>query len=151
MRRLVTIALVGASLILPATAFSSPAAAWGQRLGNHHIIVLAPRAAPRAIWNRHNRSWWRGRPEWRGYAGRREGFSFAPGYGYYRIEPRLRGRHWRRGEYLPEVYRHHFVSDWAWFGVRSPPRGYAWVWSGDQIVLVSLGSGLILDVVSDVY
>ena len=35
-------------------------------------------------WDRNHRDWWRGRSEFRGYNGRRNGYYYAPGYGYYR-------------------------------------------------------------------
>ena len=108
-------------------------------------------AEPRAHanhWDR-SRNWWRGRPEWRGYVGRRSGYAFAPGYGYYRIDPKHGG--WRRGQYVPAYLRARYVRDPAFFGVRPAPRGYAWIWCGEDILLISLSSGLILDVVHHVY
>jgi Ni/Co efflux regulator RcnB len=102
-------------------------------------------------WDRSDRTWWRSKPQWRDYKGERPGFWYAPGYGYYPVDRALVRHTWRRGEYLPEAYRHRVVTDWAWFGVRPPPRGYAWVWCGRQIALVSQGSGLILDVEEDVF
>jgi Ni/Co efflux regulator RcnB len=102
-------------------------------------------------WSRGDRSWWRGRAEWRDYRGERPGFWYAPGYGYYPVDRPLWGHVWRRGEYVPQAYRHRAVTDWAWFGVRAPPRGYAWVWAGKQIALVSQSSGLVLDVEEDIF
>ena len=71
---------------------------------------------------------WRGRPEWRGFAGARPGQWYAPGYGYRPIERRWAGHAWRRGEYLPVAYRGYAVNDWGYYGLRAPPPGYRWVY-----------------------
>jgi Ni/Co efflux regulator RcnB len=100
----------------------------------------------------HRRDWWRGRPEWRGYTGPRPGYAFAPGYGYYRMDARIYATGgWRRGQYVPASLRTHYVRDPGFFGVRPAPRGYVWIWCGEDILLVSADTGLILDVVHDVY
>jgi Ni/Co efflux regulator RcnB len=100
----------------------------------------------------HRRDWWRGRPEWRDYAGPRRGWAYAPGYGYYRMDPKYyENGGWRRGQYVPAELRAHYVRDPAFFRVRQAPRGYAWIWCGPDILLVSMDTGLILDVVHDVY
>ena len=42
-------------------------------------------------WDRSDRNWWRGRVDFRDYRGSRNGYWYAPGYGYYRVEPRYYG------------------------------------------------------------
>ena len=137
------------ALLLLIAGLAAPGAALAREERAHP--VLRPGAPTPQHWNRGDHGWWRGRPEWRDYNGERPGFWYAPGYGYYPVEHALWRHDWRRGEYLPEAYRHRVVTNWAWFGVRPPPRGYAWVWCGRQIAMVSQGSGLILDVEEDVF
>ena len=102
-------------------------------------------------WDRGNRDWWRGRNEFRGYSGRRNGYYFAPGYGYYRPDARYYGHRWNRGSYLPQSYRRYYVQDPYFYGVRPAPYGYRWVYVDNDLVLVSIATGLILDVLLDVY
>jgi len=102
-------------------------------------------------WRRGDRDWWRGRSEWRSYSGRRNGYYFAPGYGYYRADPRFYGRRWSRGNYLPQGYRNYYVDDPYFYGLREAPYGYRWVYVDNDLVLVSIATGLILDVLLDVY
>lgn len=102
-------------------------------------------------WRRGDRDWWRGRSEWRSYNGRRDGYYFAPGYGYYRYDQRYHGRRWGRGAYLPRSYRNYYVQDPYFYGLRDAPYGYRWVYVDNDLILVSIATGLILDVLLDVY
>ncbi len=102
-------------------------------------------------WDRRDRDWWRGRNEFRDYRGRRSGYWYAPGYGYYEVEPRYYGRRWSRGHYLPRAYRHYYVQDPYFYGLRPAPYGYRWVYVDDDLLLVSIATGLILDALLDVY
>jgi len=65
---------------------------------------------------------------------RRNGRGVGPNHEYY------------RGDRLPAEYRHrsYVINDWRGHHLSSPPRGYQWVQSGGDYVLVSIGSGLIL-------
>ncbi|MFN4297371.1 MAG: RcnB family protein [Brevundimonas sp.] len=102
-------------------------------------------------WDRGNPNWWRGRPEFRSYSGPRRGYYFAPSYGYYRVEPRYYGYRWQRGHTLPSAYRSYHVRDPYFYGLRPAPRGYRWVHANNDIVLIALASGLIADIVLNVY
>ena len=102
-------------------------------------------------WERNRRDWWRGRNEFRGYSGRRNGYYFAPGYGYYRADPRYYNHRWNRGAYLPRSYRSYYVQDPYFYGLREAPYGYRWVYVDNDLVLVSIATGLILDTLLDVY
>lgn len=102
-------------------------------------------------WARHDRDWWRGRPEFRDYAGPRRGYWYAPGYGYHRVEPRYHGYRWRRGHVLPPAYRGYYVRDPRYYGLRPAPRGYRWVHANHDILLVALATGIIAEVVFDVF
>lgn len=52
-----------------------------------------------------------------------------------------------RGDRLPynDRGRQYVVDDWHGHGLRSPPRGYHWVQSGGDYVLVAIATGVILD------
>lgn len=102
-------------------------------------------------WDRNDRDWWRGRSDFRDYAGLRNGYWYAPSYGYYRVEPRYYGYHWQRGHYLPAAYRHYYVRDPYVYGLRPAPRGYRYVHAGDDIVLMAIATGLIASVLYDVF
>lgn len=91
---------------------------------------------------------WRTRPEWRGYAGPRSGYWYAPGYGYYRLPP---GHAWRRGAYVPRTYRHFYVQDYAYYGLRPPPPGHRWIYADGNFVLMAVATGLIVSVILNAY
>ena len=86
---------------------------------------------------------WRGRAEWREFHGVRRGYWYAPGYGY-----RPYGHFaWRRGAYVPVAYRHYYVQDWGYYGLRPPPPGYRWIYADGNFVLMAIATGLIADLV----
>jgi len=51
-----------------------------------------------------------------------------------------------RGERLPVQYRHwnYVVDDWRGHNLSAPPRGYHWVQTGGDYVLVAIATGIIL-------
>jgi Ni/Co efflux regulator RcnB len=51
-----------------------------------------------------------------------------------------------RGGRLPAEYRHtqYVVDDWRGHNLRAPPRGYHWVQTGGDYVLVAIATGIIL-------
>ncbi len=53
---------------------------------------------------------------------------------------------YHRGDRLPAEYRHHnyVVDDWRGHGLSAPPRGYQWVQSGTDYLLVAIATGIIL-------
>jgi Ni/Co efflux regulator RcnB len=93
---------------------------------------------------------WRNRDEWRGYRGARSGYWYAPGYGYYRSDPRYRNA-WRRGGYVPSTYRSYYVQDPYYYNLRAAPPGHRWVYADGNFVLMALASGLIADVIANGY
>ena len=54
----------------------------------------------------------------------------------------------RKGQRLPDQYRHkhYVVDDWRGHHLRAPPRGYHWVQTGGDYVLVAIASGIILQI-----
>lgn len=53
------------------------------------------------------------------------------------------------GRYVPAYYRtpHYVVRDWRGHRLAPPPRGYHWVQTGADYLLVAIGTGLIAQVV----
>ena len=51
-----------------------------------------------------------------------------------------------RGDRLPVEYRHrnYVVDDWRAHSLSAPPRGYHWVQTGGDYVLVAIATGVIL-------
>lgn len=86
---------------------------------------------------------WRSRPEWRDFRGPRQGYWYAPGYGY---RPNSHFA-WRRGTYVPPAYRGFYVRDWGYYGLRPPPPGYRWIYADGNFVLMAAATGLIADLV----
>jgi Ni/Co efflux regulator RcnB len=56
-------------------------------------------------------------------------------------------RDFYRGQRLPSYYRgsQYVVDDWRGHGLRTPPRGYHWVQTGGDYVLVAIATGVILE------
>ena len=52
----------------------------------------------------------------------------------------------RRGDRLPREYRNrqYVVNDWRGHHLSAPPRGYHWVQTGGDYVLVAIATGVIL-------
>jgi Ni/Co efflux regulator RcnB len=109
------------------------------------------RVVQRPSWNRGNPNWWRGRPEFRDYAGARPGFWYRPGFGYFRVDPRWYGFTWRIGGFVPLEFRNYYVQNPYDYGLPPPPYGYAYVYLGNSIALMSLVSGAIVQVFPNVY
>jgi Ni/Co efflux regulator RcnB len=73
--------------------------------------------------------------ERRGFGGERADRGAGPEHDFY------------RGGRLPLQYRskQYVVNDWHGHGLRSPPRGYQWVQTGGDYVLVAIATGIILE------
>lgn len=75
----------------------------------------------------------------RGYGhyqrGERDGRGAGPDHAYY------------RGERMPPQYRtrQYIVEDWRGHRLSEPPRGYYWVQSGGDYILVAIATGVILN------
>ena len=95
-------------------------------------------------WNNRTGDWWRGHRGWEGYEGRRSGFWFAPGWGYYNVDPRWYDYDWEVGAIVPYQFRSYYVNDPYDYGLPPAPYGAAWIFLGDRIVLVDLESGQII-------
>ncbi len=64
------------------------------------------------------------------------GRGVGPNYQYY------------RGDRLPIEYRHrhYVVDDWRGHRLSAPPRGYHWVQSGGDYILVAIATGIIMQI-----
>ncbi|MBA3810882.1 MAG: RcnB family protein [Caulobacteraceae bacterium] len=122
-----------------------------QEQAHDRARAIDNRQDARGRWDRNNHDWWRGRADFRGFNGRRAGFWFRPGFGYVRIDPRYAGFRWRVGGRVPVAYRRFYVSDPFFYGLSPAPYGYRYVYLDNNIVLMSLATGLITQVVSDIY
>jgi Ni/Co efflux regulator RcnB len=56
---------------------------------------------------------------------------------------------WKNGGYLPAQYRHNREVDWRSHHLRQPPRGYHWVQTDGDYVLVALTTGLIMQAIAN--
>jgi Ni/Co efflux regulator RcnB len=73
------------------------------------------------------------------------------GFGRAHNEERSKGRgagpnnEYYRGDRLPAEYRHknYMVNDWRSHNLSAPPRGYQWVQSGADYVLIAVATGII--------
>ena len=68
---------------------------------------------------------------------RREGYGAGPNHAFY------------RGDRLPMEYRHYnyVVDDWRGHQLSAPPRGYHWVQTGGDYVLVAIATGIIAQLI----
>ena len=73
-----------------------------------------------------------------------------PGYGYNNGRHDERGagpeHSYYTGQRMPDQYRsrQYVVNDWHGHGLSAPPRGYHWVQTGSDYVLVAIATGVIL-------
>jgi Ni/Co efflux regulator RcnB len=73
------------------------------------------------------------------------------GFGRAHEQERGKGRgagpnhEYYRGDRLPAEYRHrnYVVDDWRGHHLSAPPRGYQWVQSGGDYILVAIATGII--------
>lgn len=67
----------------------------------------------------------------------RNGRGAGPGHVYY------------QGDRFPAEYRNrnYWVSDWRGHNLSAPPRGYQWVQSGNDYVLIAIASGIIAQLI----
>ena len=103
------------------------------------------------MWAPGNHFWWRGRPEFNGYAGIRPGYWFIPGRGYFRPEPQWYGYSWRVGVVVPPIFRGYVVTNPYIYGLAPAPYGFRYIYLGNNVVLMSTRDGRIVRVMANVY
>lgn len=85
----------------------------------------------------------RRRDQYRSYSPYRyRGWDYEPPYGF-------NGRNWAFGDIMPRAWwtPDYRIDSWWEFGLSRPPRGYGWVRSGDDALLIDLYSGRVAQVV----
>lgn len=136
----------------------------GRRDGNHD------RNDHRRDWNNNrndrnnfngNRGWDRPRNDWHNHPNywdnrrhdRRDYARYRYHYGYYRPPAGYYHRVWHRGDRLPVAYygRSYIVYDWRPYRLYSPPYGYHWVRVGNDVLLTAIATGVVLDVLYDIW
>lgn len=87
-----------------------------------------PDRRPAATYQHDNRDFGRGHNEERS-----RGRGVGPNFEYY------------RGDRLPIAYRHrqYVVEDWRGHHLSAPPRGYQWIQSGADYILIAIATGII--------
>ena len=104
------------------------------------------------VWNRDNRYWWRGRPEFSGYAGVRPGFWFVPGRGYIRPLPGYYNYAWRIGGVVPFALRSYVVVNPYVFGLPPAPPSFRYVFLGNgTVAMINRYNGRIVRVFPGLY
>ncbi len=60
---------------------------------------------------------------------------------------------WYRGDRLPYGWyaRPYVVYDYAPYRLYSPPYGYHWVRVGNDVLLTAIATGIVLDVLYDIW
>jgi Ni/Co efflux regulator RcnB len=98
-------------------------------------------------WNRHPNYWDNRRHDRADYA--RHRFH----YGYYSRPSGYYYRSWHRGDRLPRSWYgpSYIVYDWRPYRLYSPPYGYHWVRVGDDVVLTAIATGIVLDVIYNIW
>lgn len=70
----------------------------------------------------------------------------------YVAPPGYRAHRWHAGQSLPRAYYGRpYHIDHRRYGLRPPPRGHHWVRVDDDVVLVALATGLVSQVVADLF
>jgi Ni/Co efflux regulator RcnB len=101
----------------------------------------------RSDWDRHPNYWDNRRHDHRDHA------RYRYNYGHY-YQPRgYYYRSWNRGDRLPSHWyaRQYVVHDWRPYRLYSPPYGYHWVRVGNDVVLTAIATGIVLDVLYDIW
>jgi Ni/Co efflux regulator RcnB len=73
------------------------------------------------------------------------------GDAHFNVPDQYYGRPWGRGEYLPRFFFSYRVYDPDYYDLPYPPYGCAWMFVGEDAVLVDLDTGEVLDVVYGVF
>ena len=101
----------------------------------------------RRDWKKHPNYWDNRRHDRRDYARYRYhyGVYHRPAGWYYRV--------WHRGDRLPRAWYGHsyIIYDWHPYRLYAPPYGYHWVRVGNDVLLTAIATGIVLDVIYDIW
>jgi Ni/Co efflux regulator RcnB len=102
---------------------------------------------PRNDWNKHPNYWDNRRHDRRDYA------RYRYNHGHYRAPHGYHYRTWHRGDHLPRAYysSSYIVYDWRPYRLYAPPYGYHWVRVGNDVLLTALATGVVLDVLYNIW
>ena len=71
-------------------------------------------------------------------------------YNAHRPVPAPQYRNWRKGERFDQRYARNYQEvDYRHYRLRPPPRGYHYVRSGNDIVLVAITTGIIASILAN--
>lgn len=147
-RNAIVSALVAMSLTMGGPVFAQgDGDQQAQRRAQRQYQRAAPQQGQRAQQQQRQRSYQQ--PGQRGYQqpGQR-GYEQQAQRGDRRQDERGAGpdHNFRRGDRLPPQYRgrSYVVDDWRGHHLSAPPRGYHWVQTGGDYVLVAIATGIIL-------
>jgi Ni/Co efflux regulator RcnB len=137
---------------------------------NRHDYDRRDRDHDRQDWNRHdhrgdqgrnNGGWDRYRNDWNNHPNywdnrrhdRVDSARYRFHYGYYNRPSGYYYRDWHRGDRLPRSWygSSYIVYDWRPYRLYAPPYGYHWVRVGDDVILTALATGIVLDVIHDIW
>jgi Ni/Co efflux regulator RcnB len=98
-------------------------------------------------WNRHPNYWDNRRHD------RADHARYRFHYGYYTRPSGYYHRAWHRGDRLPRSWYgpSYIVYDWHPYRLYSPPHGYHWVRVGDDVLLTAVATGIVLDVIYNIW
>lgn len=105
-------------------------------------------------WEHHRRDWDRHPNYWDNRRhDRRDHARYRYHFGHYRAPKGYYHRVWHRGDRLPKHwYAHHYVVyDYRPYRLYAPPYGYHWVRVGNDVLLTAVATGIVLDVLYDIW
>jgi hypothetical protein len=112
-------------------------------------------------WNGRNDRWDRYRNDWNRHPhyndnrrhDRRDYARYRFNFGFYQPPRGYHYRAWHRGDRLPHAYygSSYIVYDWRPYRLYEPPYGYHWVRVGSDVVLTAIATGIVLDVLYDIW
>ena len=138
--RTLVAAVLALSLTCSGASFAQDRGNNGERGNQGHGRQAQPQhggqAAPRAEQHSNNRPGNQGRPD---QGGQRDERGAGPDHNFH------------RGGHLPTQYRsnQYVVDDWRGHHLSAPPRGYHWVQTGGDYVLVAIATGIIMQLLLD--
>jgi Ni/Co efflux regulator RcnB len=108
-------------------------------------------AAPYQGWNDHDRGSQSFRHDDRDHGSRFDNRGGDDRYGQWDNGSRFQHRNWQRGQRFDSRYAYNYrvISNPGYYRLHDAPRGYRWVQSGDDAVLIGLTSGIIAAVVAN--
>jgi Ni/Co efflux regulator RcnB len=105
-------------------------------------------------WDRHRNDWHNHPHYWENRRhDRRDYARYRYHFGHYHAPRGYYYRTWYRGDRLPRHWYGHsyIVYDWRPYRLYAPPYGYHWVRVGNDVLLTAIATGVVLDVLYDIW